>query len=305
MKEEISTKKEQASKDSFTSCLNHMEKTVHPEILQTWELLKLNPSFKKDLKKLRTKWKIILEKDKFRKNKLASLLKNYYKENDIINPNFFDKLRAIKEDKNILKLTGNGAKYYFDKNIEKDFIKIALKYKLTPVNFWADVIRGLFFNYGFFNNPSFFNHFVQSLALENNNTPIVIPTGRFEIKITKDGRSREKRLSLNLFKGCSLRDIKDDWSCISNILKKLDIHQRGKRYYPLKNLSKFKKLKNLDKRPREESYYDFASGEEELLKYTDLEKAEEIYGEGAILKASRNKNKLKQMRCQYRKRTKS
>jgi hypothetical protein len=115
----------------------------------------------------------------------------------------------------------------------------------------------------------------------------------FTMFVKEEKTTKELELFIQIFENTSLDDIKKYWKSILKYQKILKENKKiGKRYYPLKKLGEAKEIFDLDKRKG----------------MSDWEKQEEIYGEvgdlnfGAI--ECKRKNKLKQIRHQYKKRLK-
>lgn len=283
-----------------------IKKSLPPRVLQEWKLLNLNELFIKDIQDLKIKWKDLLEEFINSQAKTLTAIECYYRKNKIEKPTFFDFLKAIKNKEILL---GTKFNLYLNKKLEKDFVKIARKHKLNPINIWVGIIRGLFFDTKFITNPIFFDALGRAWSKPNQNKDgkveinVYLPNGRFEIKTIKDKLSGEERLSLILFKDCAIEDIKNNWDFISSELKKLKGKNKSKRHYHLSGLEKEKMLVGLDKK-KYISYYDPISGKYIKEKMTDAYKAVEIYGDFLAKKRKKHMNRIKNIRYRHRKRFK-
>ena len=285
--EELSFERLCESRDFLEKC---SKETINPRILQDWNILRLNQNFIKDIEQLKKKWKDPLEKDRISGKKIHSFFKNNCKRNKIDKPNIYDFMKTIvgkKESSDFHRVFKKSIKFYFNKKLDNDLLKIAKKYKLYPLAFWINILRPFFFS-NYFLNP-----FLIGKEFIRKGEVIFQSSGdRLETKIINDKKTGEKRLSLVLFDDCSLVDIKSHWNYISYKLKEIRKEKiKGKkRYYP-RNLDTAKTLVDLDRRKG----------------LSDYEKADELWGESKGVskttgrRETKRKNKVKNIRYRTKK----
>ena len=111
----------------------------------------------------------------------------------------------------------------------------------------------------------------------------------FGIKIENNKVTKEPELFVQIFENTSLRDLENNWHIVAKQQKKLKEQKGiGKKFYPLKNLDKAKRIKELREQGK-----------------SDWEIQEEIYGEAGDLDFGKVENKrkglVKQIRNFYKK----
>lgn len=272
---------------------------ANKKIVKSLKILDANARFLSELRVLQIKWRatkktgdILMEKfndtlDKACHKKMEkggvknmdelpdsnSFIQDIVKNNPIVSKQLEDAMRS-----NAL----------INKGFNADIISLVKKYDLLPRYFWSRLIEQIVLEELKF--PS------EILTAKN---PIVekeledagfIKIENCEIFLEKNTTINEDEIFIKIFPYTSLGDIRKSWKAISKLQKSIRKTLNIKSFYPLDNLDIAKKIKKLDRE-----------------KISDWEKAEKIWGEiTGISKASgareiRRKNRLKQIRYQYKK----
>jgi hypothetical protein len=272
---------------------------VHRKINQKIKLLLMNDDFLELIKETKKKWEsLAINYEKLLEQQIALMntaMKKYGR--DSVASLYAMTDNEMKELGTILSAINDLPTPEFLNDLQD----LAKKFKLYPLREWSNSLA--FIVLGDFVIPPTMLHPV----LDKKGTP------RFNLNFLIDfgveKATNEPQLKIQLFEDTTIDDIKNGWNIINQHQQELrkikDIDK--KRYYPLKNMDKAKKLLNLD--TVKYHYGSFFKGRDdkekrELLPYGELDKAEEIYGEVELSgKAEKKaKNKLKQLRHQYRKR---
>lgn len=274
---------------------------AHPKISQKIKLLELKKDFNEDVKSLRVKWRNLLKpylsSEKIYLGELSRLFKKYKRDD----PSIFN-LITKKEKKNFENLEHS----YFQQcevlkndNFNKDLIELSKNHKLYPTSLWRYCLMS-------YVTSGIFIPFITMTAaisgepyLSHEQAPEIPHDMNFMIKIEEDAETSEPELWIQIFEDTSVEDIRKYWKIVKKYqdgLKELKL--KGiKRYYPLENLPNAQKLSELDQR--------------ESL--SDWEKADELFGQEKEIwqgannkelgrKETKIKNKVKQIRYQYKKR---
>jgi len=272
----------------------------NPKIKQKIELLKLNKRFLKDVDILRKKWADLIDKYHFLGKEWVGRVIKLQDKYKIQKPTEFFNLITEKEKNGLWSLKQQELNVLKNDKLERDFIELAEKYKLYPTNLWKFLMEFYVIDYWFL-------PFVKFLGLETEpyssyENFLHLPNNlNFAIKIKNNKETKEPELFIQVFEDTSSEDIKKNWKVIKECQNKLrEIKGIKKRYYPLKNLEIARKLAELDKK----DYFDNVLVEDKKVKVNDITKAEEIYGELPLnkKKEQRAKNKIKQIRHQYKER---
>ncbi len=286
--------------------------TLSPKIRQKVKLLEINSDFIKDVNFLRKKWKnLIAEYNLLEKkwiNEVDRLGKKYHipVRKDISEMMKLSEISTEKEEHHLLYFKKEQRDILLNKEIDKDIKELASKFKLFPVSIWSIPLIFFVITKEFL----FGSNLLMPYPDEGEPTRINIKDLNFSIEIRRNPDTEENELLVQIFNDTSIGDIKKHWNLINEYKEKLkkDKGIFNKRYYPLKNLENYKKLEELDKddtRVSREEENDNDMTSEKAYKLTDIEKAEEVYGEGVLRNKTKIENKLKQMRHQYKKKLKS
>ena len=265
----------------------------NPKIIQELEVLEMNEDFLKDISILRKKWANII------KDYLFYLKKFTEKGLKILaDAGALDKLRAgsseppidpctSKDKKELKSLQLKAYKPLENEIFIKDLIDLCKKYKVFPVSIWYRSIQ-LYVVYGqFLPTDKWFGVGLSNYA--SNEEILTMPKDlNFAIKIEENKETSEPELFIQIFENTSLGDIEKNWNFIVKQKDKLKkVKDIKKNYYPLKNLERNKKIRELDKQGK-----------------SDWEIQEEIFGEitdvdfGKI--ENKRKNLIKQTRHKYK-----
>jgi len=279
-----------------------LRENINPKIRQKIELLEAKQSFLKDASDLKEKYPDLIAEFN------ANLQKVWQKFDEMVgNAGIWDKIKTgeftpanpadisslltPKNLKEIGSLSLKANKLFENKNFSKDAIDLCKKYDCLPTNYWRQPIQ-LFIATGHFFSPTSF--FAVGLA---NHTAIKdfedifnLPKDlNFGIKIENNKITKEEELFVQIFENTSLRDLENHWHIVAKQQKKLK-EKKGvdKKFYPLKNLDKAKRIKELREQGK-----------------SDWEIQEEIYGEVGDVDFGKIENKrkdwIKQIRNFYKK----
>ena len=279
-----------------------LRENISPKIRQKIEVLEARPDFLDDIAKMREK-----HADPIRIFN-TNLQKNWQKFDEMVaNAGIWNKIRkgeftpknpadisTLLTPKN---LEGFGAldlaayEPLKDKNFCKDAIELCQKYECLPISYWKQPIQ-IYIATGHLYSPhSWFGvGLANHTAIKDLEDVLKLPRDlNFGIKIENNKETKEPELFVQIFENTSLRDLENNWHIVAKQQKKLK-EQKGieKKFYPLKNLDKAKKIKELRKQGK-----------------SDWEIQEEIYGDVGDLDFAKIENKrkglIKQIRNFYKK----
>jgi len=261
----------------------------NPKIKQQIKLLLGREDFLNEVNLLRKKWKpLISKRDDLQRifdKENKKLLKKY--------KTYFPSSLSKEEKGRIFTPLHKQFEILEDDEFNKDIIRLCKRYKIYPIGIWRHTLlffiveKSLIPPYLGFGNGIFYGD--GSLDIHKQK-PYDL---NFAIEIRENKETKELELFIQIFDNTSLGDVKKYWKVIELYRDRLKA-MKGikKRYYPLKNLSVAQKLAELDK-----------------IEKSDWVKQEKIYGEIGDLdfgkKEKKRKNKIKQIRYQYKKRLKS
>lgn len=273
-----------------------LRENISPKIKQKMELLELNPSFLKDISNLQNKYKKIAQEYNIYLKKIwlkyDKIMANAGIWEKIKNGDF--KYTLSPTPKDLKRFNSLGKKAYkplTDKNFNKDIMNLCKKYKIYPIDYWRNTLQ-VFIAIGNFAPPSFwFKTGIENYMTKDEKKNIfkLPPKLNFGIKIEDNKETNEPELFVQIFENTSLRDLEKNWQIIFEQQKKLkEIKGIKKHYYPLKNLEKAIKIKELKEQRK-----------------SDWEIQEEVFGENINLNfgkiENKRKNIVKQIRHQYKK----
>jgi len=279
-----------------------LRENISPKIKQKMELLEAKPSFLTDVASLQEKHTDLI------KIYNSNLEKNWQKYDEMVgNAGIWDKIKTgeftpanpadistLLTPKDLEEIGILSLKAYEpleDKNFSKDAIALCEKYDCFPTNYWKKPIQLFIATGHFFSPTSFFavglaNHTAVKDFEDIFNLPRDL---NFGIKIENNKITNEEELFVQIFENTSLRDLENNWHIVAKQQKKLK-EQKGvdKKFYPLKNLDKAKRIEELRKQGK-----------------SDWEIQEEIYGEVGDVDFGEIENKrkgwIKQIRNFYKK----
>ncbi|MDD5146044.1 MAG: hypothetical protein PHF44_04350 [Candidatus Pacebacteria bacterium] len=277
-----------------------LRKNVSPKIKQKMELLELNQNFLKDISVLRRKHSKLVKEYNFNFKKIApkflkitinALLWNKIKTEDSETSDSSAPLFTPKDKNRFKSLSKKAYKPLEDKNLNKDIIDLCGKYKIYPANLWKHTL-GVFIATKCFAPPThWFRVGLGNYETKEERKDIfkLPPNLNFAVKIEDNKETNEPELFIQIFENTSLRDLEKNWQTVFEQQKKLkEIKDTKKRFYPLFNLEKAKKIQELRKKGK-----------------SDWEIQEEIFGENSNLNfgkiENKRKNIVKQIRHQYKK----
>jgi len=274
-------------------------KNISPKIKQKMELLELNPEFLKDVSNLQRKYKktaqeynIYLKKIWLKYDKIMANAGIWNKiKTGSFKPTNCANLITPKDKKIFKSLATKAYKPLRSKEFNKDILNLCKKHKLYPNNLWRYPLQ-LFIATRHFVPPT--NWFTTGLAKyftkEEKRNILRLPSDlNFSIKIEANKETKEPELFVQIFENTSLRDLEKNWQTVFEQQKKLkEIKDTKKRFYPLFNLGKAKKIQELRKKGK-----------------SDWEIQEEIFGENSNLNFGKIENKrkdaIKRIRSFYKK----
>lgn len=275
---------------------------TNPKIKQRMEVLEYDDNFLKDTADLQEKYAELLDEYDLRLDKiwqkLDEIIGNAGIWNKVKTGNFqaadfsdFTHLCTPKDLEEFGFLSQKAYEPLKNDEFNKDLIELCKKYSLFPIDYWRKPLQLFVATDNFFPPTNWF-----SIGLANH-TPVkemddifkVPPDLNFAIKIENNKNTNEPELFVQIFENTSARDLTDNWHIVAKQQKKLK-GQKGveKKFYPLKNLDKAKKIKELREQGK-----------------SDWEIQEEIYGEAGDLDFGKIENKrkglIKQIRNFYKK----
>ncbi|MGD0576486.1 MAG: hypothetical protein ABSA74_00210 [Candidatus Staskawiczbacteria bacterium] len=279
-----------------------LRENISPKILQKIEILESTPSFLKDASVLKEKYPALVAEynDNLQKiwQRYDEMLANAgiwdkIKSGEITpkNPADISTLLTPKDLEEIGFLMIKAYKPFEDKNFSKDEIDLCKKYDCFPIDYWKQVIQIFVATGHFFSPTPFFAVGLAShTALKDMDDILKLPKDlNFGIKIEDNKETKEPELFVQIFENTSLRDLENNWHIVAKQQKKLK-EKKGvdKKFYPLKNLDKAKRIEELRKQGK-----------------SDWEIQEEIYGEVGDVDFGKIENKrkgwIKQIRNFYKK----
>jgi len=266
----------------------------NPKIRQKMKLLIVNRKFLKDIVSFKKRWNSLIRKynsiiratnKKFPPKLLLEYIEGKKQMSDATIRAYFSPLHRAGD-------------LIMNSDIDNEILNITKKYKLFPLYLWRLEIKFFIFN-GFF-GPS--GGYVLSDYKLFRNEGLPLDTN-FGVRIVKNPETGETEILLHIYDDTTEQDIKKYWKYINQYQKTLRNLRGKKRYYPLKNLDKIKKLFKEDKK-KSITYTNPIEVKIVKEKNTDLKKIYKIYENIPFKKDAEYKaiNRLKQMRHQYKKR---
>lgn len=279
-----------------------LRENISPKIEQKIELLEAKPSFLDDVAKLQEKHTDLIKifNTNLQKNwqKFDEMLANAGIWNKIKTGEFTPKnpadISTLLTPKDLEEFGALDLAAYEpleDKEFCKDAIELCRKYECLPISYWKQPMQIYIATEHFYSPHSWFGVGLAShTAVKDIEDVLKLPRNlNFGIKIENNKETKELELFVQIFENTSLRDLEKNWHIVAKQQKKLK-EQKGidKRYYPLKNLDKAKRIKELREQGK-----------------SDWEIQEEIYGDiGDLDFAEREKKRkvwIKQIRNFYKK----
>jgi hypothetical protein len=282
--------------NSIEEIENSFLEGINPKIKQKIELLRLDKNFNNKVESLRQKWPILIKNLADGFDKIMEFMDTDHttvKDGQlIIPPPTSDQIAAGKSSADeIFKSLTN-------KEFDNDIIELTKEARLYPIIFWKEAIKNYVLT-GLLFPMSYYLQMELGNSLSKDEIFKVPENLNFAPSIKINDTTKEPELFIQIFETTSLQDIKNNWNIIANCQKSLRENKNIKRYYPLKNIGNAEKLLDIDKFS---SYIDPDGSDAEV--YSELAKAKKIFG-----KISNNgkakqqaKNKVKQLRHQYKKR---
>lgn len=279
-----------------------LRENISPKIRQKIEVLEARPDFLDDIAKLREKHKdpIKVLNTNLQKNwqKFDEMLANAGIWNKIKKGEFTPKnptdISTLLTPKDLEEYGAIGFEAYKpleDKNFCKDTIELCQKYECLPISYWKQTMQ-IYIATGHLHSPhSWFGvGMANHTAIKDAEDIFKLPRDlNFGLKIETNKETKEPELFVQIFENTSLRDLENNWHIIAKQQKKLK-EQKGveKKFYPLKNLDKAKRIKELREQGK-----------------SDWEIQEEIYGDIGDVDFGKIENKrkglIKQIRNFYKK----
>ena len=274
---------------------NYLLMGSSPKIRQKVDILRNSDNLQKKVEYLRKKWSGFVKEYNYCIKKIGGLMPleqmvKFSKEGNRAKADLLPPPSPTQRDKNIAQPLGEKIQRIFlDDEFDQDAINLAREEKLSPVEYWKEVIK-IYILMKIHVPVTYFLKLGLANSFLKNETFKVSPDLNFPIKAIENERTKEQELFTQITEDTSLGDYKKNWNLISAYQKKMRERKGIKRYYPLKNLGIEKELKKLDKR-----------GEPDSIKQ------EKIYGEITGLKFGEEENKrmarLRQIRHRSKKRT--
>jgi len=188
---------------------------------------------------------------------------------------------------------------FMNKDFDRDAVGLAKKNRLYPIKFWKEIIK-LYILEDFLAPIDYLLKTGLIGRVPNNEVFKASKNLNFAPKLEKNKKTGELEFFIQIFDNTSLRDIKSNWKIINNYQKELRKTKNIKRSYILKNIEHAGKI--LNRKKKLIKYYEPTTDKWQKDKENDSVLATEIWGDTSEKDEKKAKNKLKQIRYQYKKR---
>lgn len=271
-------------------------KNTNPKIKQKIDILRVNPTFRKDTRALRKKWGVLLKNLNFLEHEMDRLLMkaevNKNKDGFTLSPpEGIDKTKINKIGKEFNEV-------FMNKDFDQDAINLAEKNKLSPIKYWKEIIK-LYILENFLAPIDYLFKTGLIGQVPNNEVFKASKNLNFAPKLEKNEETGELELFIQIFENTTTRDIKSNWKMVNDYQKEFRKTKNTKRSYSLKNIEIANKIINRKKKIIK--YYEPTTDKQVKIKETDSTLATEIYGDMSEKEEKKAKNKIKQIRYQHRK----